>query len=226
MNLYEFDVATEEIHIKNDKSHIITRNGITYRPIYIVLYAGNTLLSNTIRTFTREDYSHIGISFDTSMNDVYSMRCATTMDGQVEDGPVIESFAKKKDRVVAKDDVRYCIYMKYVTEAQYKKLKEKVRQVFNNKENIRFSRIGLIRYAMHKESHYDNKLFCSEFVMRCMKSAGIPLDKDPSLYSPYQVATCLDFVEIEHGVIDNFNTEAFLRNVAVTAESIANSIEK
>lgn len=64
-----------------DDNHSVELNDKKYFPLYIILYANKGIVGDAIRNFTKEPYSHSSISFDTSMNTIYTFGQRIILDG-------------------------------------------------------------------------------------------------------------------------------------------------
>lgn len=205
MNISQFFDAMESVRINMDKNHKITKNGIDYYPVYIVLFASNNFVSKSIRAVTRAEFSHVAISFDTSMTNLFSFGFRTNAKDMKDCGNRRESFIVKKGRWVYEDDTKYGVYVKFMTLDAIKKMKNHIHYVYNNTEKYKFTFIGMVKYAFHIPSEHAYKMFCSQFIASLFKIGGDKLDRVASLYSPEQILTIGDVRDVEKGFVKDFD---------------------
>lgn len=210
MNVHDYVYAMENVRIRTDNNHTVVKNGTKYYPLYIVLYANKSILGDTIRKVTNEPFSHVSISFDTGLNDIFSFGISP-IKGKVEgssalyNGAVREAFKIRPGRFRYQSFIKYGLYVIFLTEDQMDRVKAKVRSVFNNREDYRFSIGGLVKYALGQESHSETKMFCSQFVSWMLSVGDVKLNRDPSRYSPYAITKLDGIMHIEDGLIGNFD---------------------
>lgn len=210
MNINEFLAVLENVRIDVDNKNAVIKNGIKYLPIYIILYANKSLLGDAIRAFTKEPYSHASISFDTSMNNIYTFGNRIIKGrGQNNEktvfGASIESFKTKSMRFSYDSKTKYGLYVMFLQEENVEKMKYQIRKIFNNGDLYKYSISGLVKYALGQPSESETKMFCSQFVSWILSYGGVQLEKYPSLYSPYQLTQLENVIFIETGTIKDYN---------------------
>lgn len=151
------------------------------KKIYIVLTKTGTLLSRTIKLWTGKEYNHVSIALDEELKELYSFGRLRPYNafigGFVHEGIDIGTFKR-----FYKTETQ--IYEKEITEEQYRKLKQNIEEMSNNKEKYRFNLKGLALAGINKKYTPKNKFFCSQFVKHVMKSSDIDISAIPEIPQP------------------------------------------
>ena len=118
------------------------------KKIYIVLTHTGTTLSKIIKTYTKDEFSHVSIALDNKLQEMYSF-------GRLHPynpfwgGFVHEYIDKGTYKRFYKTMAR--VYSYEVTEEQYEKLKNNIKQIEANKEDYKFNIVGLVAVGFHKK---------------------------------------------------------------------------
>ena len=156
--------------------------------IYILLTRSGTLLSNLVHFFTGDPFTHASISFDPSLQPLYS---SARKNGETmfPAGPCREYFHRgffHKNR-----HIPCALYEIQVSEDQYRQALEETDMIISRSDEYRFNILGLILCKLNIPMHREKKYFCSQFVAEILKrSNALPLPKVPSLMRP------MDYVSI------------------------------
>ena len=143
-------------------------------PVFFVFTQGKGLIPAAIKTATDSDYSHVSISFDASLDHMYSF--GTT-------GFRIESIhdEKRKDRDI-------CVFGTFVSKDGVKKMKDICHDFEEHIDDSKFNYSSLIKKLFGndspKESEY--KEICSTFVNKCLNEVNQPLT-DKAIPSPKEM---------------------------------------
>lgn len=153
-------------------------------PVFILLTVGHSPLSGIIMKATGDSFSHSSISFDISLNPMYSFGTKKMNEGHREMG-----FVKTwpKDPLWdPKTPTPYSLYVTFVSDADFAKMKSRMAYFLKNDKNLGYSFAGLFRVFFHMKSPKRRNWFCSQFVAEVL-SAGKSADmqKDASLYRPH-----------------------------------------
>lgn len=164
-------INEEAIFTKNNKN-----------PVYIVLSSGNSLFAKGIKAVTKSEFSHAMISFNSKLDPLYSF-------GTKEDGKRLGFVINNpKDHVFDIDEVKYSVYVMYVTDKAKKAMKDALQFFIDNKDKLRYDFHGIADIWRGKTSDQrNNKWFCSRFVMYLISKAT-ELSKSPSLWRPSDIA--------------------------------------
>lgn len=160
------------------------------KKIYIVLTYTGTWLSKVVKFYTRKDYSHVSISLDENLNNMYSFGRINPYNpfscGFVKESPRHGTF-KRFNKTKTK------IYSLEVDEIQYEKIKKIIKDIQDNKNNYRFNLIGLFAVAFHLKIKRERYFYCAEFVKHVLDSSCVKVDL-PNLIKPndFEKLDCLN----------------------------------
>ena len=209
----EFFSALENVRVDVDRKHAITRGTDTLYPVYIILYAHNSLVAKSIRRVTNEPYSHASISFDTSMQNIFTfgnkMVKISELEYKRKIGTGRESFLAKDAMWTYPKETPYEIYTVFITKENIVRMKKRVHEIFDNPEKYRFNIAGLIRYYLGLASESNSKMFCSQFVASLLAIGAVDLERLPSMYSPYELKDIRNVIFVERDILKNYNRKKF-----------------
>lgn len=195
--------------IKLDRDLYEKYKGTDYYPLYIILMKNISPLGSVIRAYTKEEYSHSAISFDASMDDVYTFGNSVIkkpLGMQRSFGAAHESFRKNSFKFSYSGKTEYSLYVMFFKKDEIDRIKKKVDEIFLHHDEYKYNVEGLISYIFNKPKTDPKKLFCSQFVALVINSGrnGI-LNKDPSLYSPVGLTTIRGVCYVETGHIEDYD---------------------
>lgn len=174
-----------------------------YFPVYVMLTHSGTALSNAIKSVTKNPYSHASISFDSSMDNMYSFG------RKYANNPLIGVFVKESIRKGLYANVSktatYSLYVTFVTRDEISAMKERLQYFIDNKEKFKYNFVGLIQHQLGIESHREYAYFCSQFVSEILRSGKDYFNRHSSLVKPYDFAKHKDFMFIKKGKIANYS---------------------
>ena len=139
------------------------------KKIYIVMTKTYTTVAKIIRIFTRNDYSHVSITFDKSCKKMYSFGRKYTRIAFI--GTFKEENIHKGVFALNKN-TNMAIYELKVTPYQYKIIKQKIKEI--EKNNHGFNILGLI-LAIFRIKLNRNKYYCSEFVNELLSNKKVKI---------------------------------------------------
>ena len=156
-------------HDKNDK----------LEPIFVVNTYTGSKFGKLIQKITNADYSHSLLSFDPSLNKMYSYDFGKTIkydkDAEIEaDGFVIDNL----DRYKRMETNNIKVIVMFVPRAVKKAMEEIVEWYHKNITKTKYGFSNLLDYLRGSKklsSFKDFKLFCSEFVDSILKSQNIDI---------------------------------------------------
>ncbi len=129
--------------------------------IYIILTHTGTIPSKVIRRYTKAPFSHVSISLDKELNEMYSFGRLNPYNfiiaGFVHEGINFGTFKRFKETETN-------IYSLEIKDEQYNKIKEIINEMKNSKRKYKFNNIGLIAVAFNKRIQRKNKFYCAEFL--------------------------------------------------------------
>lgn len=150
--------------------------------IYILLTRSGTLLSNLVYLFTGDPFTHASISFDPTLQPLYS---SARKNGETmfPAGPCREYFHRgfyKKHR-----HIPCALYALDVTEEHYAQAKEEMDRIISHSDDYHFNILGLLLCRLNIPLRRTSKFFCSQFVAEILqRSQALALPKVPSLMRP------------------------------------------
>lgn len=140
------------------------------KSIYLIQMQTYTGAARIIRRFTKDKYSHIGISFDKDGDVIYSFG-RRKVNNPLNGGFTIEkkdgSFFKKYNKSICK------IYEVEVTNRQYRQLKRILNKMEKNKENYKYDFVGIILRYFRIPVTFKNRYVCSYFIAELLDSCDI-----------------------------------------------------
>ena len=155
----------------------------TYK-LYVVLTRSTSIVSSMIHYLTKDKYTHVALSFDTSLESMYSFA------RKYRRNPLYGSFIKEsiyEGFLSLSETLPGAIVEISVTEEQYKKVKEMINEFEENDSLYRYNYMGLLYSYFGKALPRKHHFFCSEFVyyvlyeseildFGCERSLVAPLD--------------------------------------------------
>ena len=151
------------------------------KKIYIALMHTGTFLSNIIKCYTKDEFSHISIALDSELKEMYSF-------GRLHAyNPFWGSFVHEelnKGTYKRFKNTKTEVYSLVVTDEQYEKIKKVINYFKENKQKYRFNFIGLACVGINKRIKRKNRFYCAEFVKHIMKASGISVNDLPELIRP------------------------------------------
>lgn len=176
------------------------------KSIYIVLSHSGTRVSKFFSLTTGFVYSHVSISLDKELNQLYSFGRRNLYI------PFISGFVReiKNQGVYKMHQNTPCVVFELpVSEEEYEKAKEVITSFNQHKEKYKYNILGLpmmfFKIPYRREHHYT----CSQFVACVLYKAGI-IDisegsKDYTLYTPEDFYYIPDKSLIYSGVLQEYN---------------------
>ena len=140
------------------------KNGKKLKPIYIWLSTGKNAVAYFLTAFTFEQWTHASISFDTSMERLYTM-CPKVWNDKKE---LAVGFNIETIRKFLRQDEkgnRYALYVKWVDDKTYKIIRDKLDWFVRNQELMKYDWMGILKmFANQRAVNDSNKYVCSNFV--------------------------------------------------------------
>lgn len=172
------------------------------KEIYIVLTHTGTALSKIIKEFTKDEFSHVSISLDIELKEMYSFGRLNPYNpfwgGFVHeyiDKGTFKRFYRTKTK----------IYSLEITEEQYEKVKKCIEQIKNEKESYNFNIIGLFAVGFHKKIRKNHSFYCAEFVKYVIEKANI-INNLPEVVKPEDFKNIQNIREIYSGLLSKYQT--------------------
>lgn len=150
------------------------------KKIYIVLSYTGTALSKLIKLYTGAEFSHVSISLDEKLKQMYSfgrLRAYNPFIG----GMVHESLEKGTFKRFNKTYA--AIYSVEVTKNQYENIEKKILYMYKNKSLYKFNILGLFANGLNISIKRKNYFYCAEFIKDVTEEADLDLNL-PKLVRP------------------------------------------
>lgn len=149
------------------------------KQIYIILSNTGTLLSKTIKLYTKAPYNHTSIGFDMELKELYSFGRKNP------NNPLFAGFVRENMRHDFFKNATCCIYRLKVSHNEYLSIRYLLEEFEIEKEKYRYNLVGLLgvmlNYPIKRDYHY----FCSQFVATLLQESGTCcFDKDLGLIKP------------------------------------------
>lgn len=167
--------------------------------VYIILTDTGTFFTRLIKLFTRKPLNHASISFSSNLERTYSFG------RKKPHNPFIGGFVRERLR----DELFRCascaIYRCTVSETEYKKMLQYIKQIEKQKQKYKYNFIGLFGVLFNKEFHRKNAFFCSEFVAAVLQNGGITIKNKPvSLVRPNDFSEIRDSRLVFKGKLSSY----------------------
>ena len=155
------------------------RDSLDDQNIYIVISSTGSAASELISVFTKKQYNHASLSFDSELKTIISYNGGNKLYPPGLNHEMIEFFNKKPDASVI-------VYRLEASRVQKEQILNLVQEI--NEQGSAYNILGLVL----KYSHKSNILFCSQFVYKMLKCAKLEyFDKSEALVTP------MDLVELD-----------------------------
>ena len=173
------------------------------KKIYIVLTHTGTLLSRIIKTYTKDEFSHVSIALDEELNKMYSFGRLFASNpfwgGFVHERINNGTFKRFKLTEAG-------VYSLVVTDEQYDNIVKTISKIRKNRKLYHFNIIGLLAVGFHKRIHTEYSFYCAEFVRYVLKEAGIEFSL-PEIIKPEDFKTIESMKLIYKGKLKNYNNK-------------------
>lgn len=173
------------------------------KEIYIVLTHTGTILSRIVKLYTKEEYTHVSISLDKELNQMYSFGRKYAYNpfigGFVHESLKYGTFKRFKNSKTE-------IYSLKVTEEQYEKLEKIINDFSKKKELYKFNTIGLFLVALKYRYKKRNSFYCAEFVKYLFDRIKIKSNL-PSIVKPNDFRKIEKIELVYHGILKKYKVK-------------------
>ena len=171
----------------------VTGKGL--KPVYVIcMHTGGTPLSNMVKAFTGNEFTHAAISFNPDFSPLYSFGKK-----QSSEGPTGFTVDDIHVPFYWERDIHWAAFVVFVDNDSYNLMKEKIQWFVRRSTVFRFNFAGIIKIAMNLPSEEKLKYFCSSFVSDILQVGGKNNDRSYSLYSPQNLADLYAAYEVGRG---------------------------
>lgn len=185
------------------------------KKIYIILTHTGILLSNIIKTYTKDEYSHVSIALDEKLEEMYSfgrLKPYNAFIGGFVHEKVNEGTFKRFRRT------KTMVYSITVEDEQYEKIKNKIKQMEQEKETYKFNIWGLFAVSIHKKIKAPRTFYCAEFVKYVLEEAGIKLEL-PEIIRPEDFKQIPNKKIVYKGLLRNYKNKERIKYIKEMIES-------
>ncbi len=174
------------------------------KSIYIIISNSGSLVSKTLKYFTKEEYVHVTISIDKNLENAYSFGRKYTYIPLP--GGLINEYYERRCKHFSKSKIK--VYELDITNKQYNDLKDDLKNNYiKYKSKYKYNVLGLLYIKRKKVKHRKFHYCCSQFCGKILSENGIlSFDKDYSLLEPKDFFN-LDNVIYEGSTLDYLNKE-------------------
>ena len=178
--------------------HPIQESSVTgkgLKPVYVVcMHTGGTPLSNMVKMFTGNEFTHAAISFNPDFSPLYSFGKKQTTEGPT--GFTVDDIHVPFywDR-----NIHWAAFVVFVDDDSYNLMKEKIQWFVRRSSVFRFNFAGILKIAANLPSENRLKYFCSSFVSDILQVGGLNVEKSYTLYSPQDLANLYAAYEVGRG---------------------------
>lgn len=172
------------------------------KKIYIVLTHTGTALSKIIKNYTKDEFSHVSISLDSELKEMYSFGRLNPYNpfwgGFVHEGINSGTFKRFKKTVCR-------IYALDVTEEQYDNVRGIIEYIKHSKQLYNFNVIGLFAVGFNMKISFENSFYCAEFVKYVLDKSDIK-NNLPDMIRPEDFKNIEDSSIIYEGLLKNYQS--------------------
>ena len=177
------------------------RIGGKMQKIYIVLTHTGTILSRIIKTYPGDEFSHISISLNKELTEMYSFGRLNPYN-PFWGGFVHEYINKGTYKRFFRTQTK--VYELEVTDEQYNKIKDNIEKIKNDEVKYKFNIIGLFAVGFHKTIKREHSFYCAEFVRYVLENAGLKIDL-PVPAKPEEFKNIQGLKEVYKGLLRKYD---------------------
>lgn len=139
--------------------------------IYFLLSKTGTVLSRTIRIFTRYPYNHLSFGFSPGLNELYSIGRRYPRN-PFSGGFVIENIHEGLYKIKKNTECR--VFTLDIKENQHRKMQKELERFLAEPRKYSYNTSGLIRNHVKKgKKRKEHRYFCTEFAAEILRKSGI-----------------------------------------------------
>lgn len=167
--------------------------------LYLVLMSTRSLLSRTIKLYTRDEYNHASIALEEDLSDIVSFGRKNI------NNPFIGGFTQENIAHPFFRSATCSVYSCELTEEQYVAVKNQLDYFKANQHKLRYNLLGLIAIATRYELERQDAYFCSQFVGKVLEETSICiLPKKINFLTPTDLSQLECFTLIYSGTIESY----------------------
>ena len=128
--------------------------------VYVVFSRTNTVMGKFIRFFTKNEFNHVSLCFDSDLMRLYSFG-RFHVNSPLVGGFVIET----PERILYKDrDIKIKVCRLSLDAASFDGICNRVSEIVNNRSRIIYNSLSALSSVFHKKCPVNNAFTCIEFV--------------------------------------------------------------
>ena len=165
---------------------------IDIKPVFIITSYTNTPFGKAIKTFTHSEYSHAAISFDTSLEELYSFNAdpkynkLNGLKGGIS-RESLSSYIENYDKTTIQVN---CIFLK---PSDFDMVKKTLDNLLENEEDTRYAYGNILNILIGKAKDTGMAMVCSQFVAYILHTADIQLlDKPDNTVMPKDLSNIVN----------------------------------
>ena len=170
------------------------------KKIYIVLTYTGTILSRIVKFYTRKEYSHVSISLDKDLKEMYSFGRKNAYNpfigGFVHESLESGTFKRFKN-------TKSEIYSLIISEEQYNIILDTIKKMESKKDLYKFNTLGLFLVSIKKKYRRKKYFYGAEFVKYLFDKANIRVGL-PALIKPNDFKNIDNIELVYHGILKNY----------------------
>ena len=190
------------------------------KKIYIILTHTGTILSNIIKFYTKDEFSHVSISLDEKLQEMYSF-------GRLHPyNPIWGGFVHEELNKGIFKRFKYTlaeVYSLNIEDSKYYKIEQLIKNIKESPKPYKFNFIGLVAVSLNKKIHTKRSFYCAEFIKYLFEQALIP-NNLPTIIKPEDFKKLEGIKLIYKGFINRYNNKNSIINKI--KENIDLKIEK
>lgn len=173
-------------------------------PIYLVVSFTNTPFGKIIKDYTKDKFSHVCISFDSTLDNMYSYNIINNINRR--GGISFESISKYNQ------DGDLAVMVLFVKEHIYLKIKSNLSNYIANYDKTSYSVSNIFNILINKSKDYKYNLnmICSQFVDSMLKLVNIDItNKSSNLVTPGDIYKVKNpkIIKVYEGKIEDYNSD-------------------
>lgn len=174
------------------------------KKIYIVLTNTGTVLSNIIKKWTKDKNTHISISLDKDLIELYSFGRLNPYNafvgGFIKEGIHTGTFKRFMKTTTQ-------IYSLLITDEQYDRIMEIIEDFRKQKQLYKFNILGLILAGFNKTVERKNKFYCAQFVKHVLYCSRIEGVDYSLIIKPEDFKKINNLELVYQGLLKEYNVE-------------------
>lgn len=171
------------------------------KKVYIVLTYSGTLLSKIVKIYTKDQFSHVSISLDEHLDNMYSFGRKHPYNpiwaGFVKEKPNVGTFKRFKDTTTE-------IYSLEIEDEKYEIIKNIIEDMKIDKNSYKFNIVGLLAVSLHQRIKRKRAFYCAEFVKYLLDESNYKTNL-PDIIKPEDFKSIENIKLVYNGKLNNYN---------------------